>query len=177
MKGWTGKILRVDLSNKTHKTEDLDLETQRLFMGGHGVATKILMDEMDPKVEPLSPDNKLIFSIGPLTGTAAPLASRYMVTTKSPLTGLLGFGNSGGFFGPAMRNAGYDHIIFEGKSDTPVYLLVSDEGVEIRDAGHIWGKDTHETEDIIRKETEDSGKLDACNSTERVGPSTRGTGY
>jgi aldehyde:ferredoxin oxidoreductase len=158
MKGWTGKILRVDLSNKTHKTEDLDLETQRLFMGGHGVATKILMDEMDPKVDALSPDNKLIFSIGPLTGTAAPLASRYMVTTKSPLTGLLGFGNSGGFFGPAMRNAGYDHIIFEGKSDTPVYLLVSDEGVEIRDAGHIWGKDTHETEDIIRKEAEDSGK-------------------
>jgi len=158
MKGWTGKILRVDLSKQTYKTEDLDLETQRLYLGGHGVATKILMDEMDPKVDPLSPENKLIFSIGPLTGTVAPLGSRYMVTTKSPLTGLLGFGNSGGFFGPAMRNAGYDHIIFEGKSDKPVYMLVSDEGVEFKDASHIWGKDTHETEDIIRKETKDSGK-------------------
>jgi len=120
MKGWLGKILRVDLSTKTYKTEDIDLNTLKMFLGGHGVATKILMDEMDPKVDPLSPDNKLIFSIGPLTGTAAPLGSRYMVTTKSPLTGLLGFGNSGGFFGPAMRNAGYDHIIFEGKSYKPV---------------------------------------------------------
>jgi len=158
MRGWTGKILRVDLTNRTYRTEDLDFNTARMFLGGQGVATKILMDEMDPKAEPLSPENKLIFSIGPLTGTAAPLGSRYMVTTKSPLTGLLGFGNSGGFFGPAMRNAGYDHIVFEGKSETPVYMLITDEEVEFRDASHIWGKDTHKTEDIIRKETEASGK-------------------
>jgi aldehyde:ferredoxin oxidoreductase len=158
MKGWTGKILRIDLSNRTHKTDDLDVNTAKMFIGGHGVATKILMDEMDPKVDPLSPENKLIFSIGPLTGTVAPLGSRYMITTKSPLTGLLGFGNSGGFFGPAMRNAGYDHIVFEGKSDKPVYVLISDEDIQFKDASHLWGKDTHETEDIIRKETEDSGK-------------------
>ena len=161
MKGWTGKILRVDLSNGSYKTEDLDPETARLFLGGHGVATKILMDEMDPKVDPLSPDNKLIFSIGPLTGTVAPLASRYMVTTKSPLTGLLGFGNSGGFFGPEMRKAGYDHIIFEGKSEKPVYVLVTDEGVEIKDAGHIWGKDTHTTENTIKDEVEKKVRV-AC---------------
>ena len=104
MKGWAGKILRVDLSNGTYKTEDLDPEAVKMYLGGHGYATKILMDEIDPKVDGLSPDNKLIFSIGPLTGTIAPLASRYMVTTKSPLTGLLGFGNSGGFFGPEMSN-------------------------------------------------------------------------
>jgi len=158
MNEWAGKILRVDLSNKTHKTEDLDLITTRTFLGGHGVATKILMDEMDPKVDPLSPDSKLIFSTGPLTGTAALMGSRYMVTAKSPLTGLLGFGNSGGFFGPAMRSAGYDHIIFEGKSDKPVFLFINDDHIEIRDASHIWGKDTHETEDMIRKETENSGK-------------------
>ncbi|SPD75430.1 Tungsten-containing aldehyde ferredoxin oxidoreductase [uncultured Desulfobacterium sp.] len=158
MKGWTGKILRIDLSNRTHKTDDLDANTAKMFIGGHGVATKILMDEMDPKVDPLSAENKLIFSIGPLTGTVAPLGSRYMITTKSPLTGLLGFGNSGGFFGPAMRNAGYDHIVFEGKSDKPVYVLISDEDIQFKDAGHLWGKDTYETEDIIRKETEDSGK-------------------
>lgn len=158
MKGWTGKILRIDLSNRTQKIEDLDIETAKMFMGGHGVATKILMDEMDPRVDPLSPDNKLIFSIGPLTGTSAPLGSRYMVTTKSPLTGLLGFGNSGGFFGPAMRNAGYDHIIIEGKSEGPVYLLISDENIQFKDAGHIWGRNTHDTEDIIREETKKSGK-------------------
>jgi len=158
MKGWTGKMLRVDLSKSIYTIEDLDTETQRLFLGGHGVASKILMDEMDPKVDPLSPDNKLIFSTGPLTGTAAVMGSRYMVTTKSPLTGLLGFGNSGGFFGPAMKFAGYDHIIFEGRSDQPAYLFIDDDHIEIRDASHIWGKDTHETEDIIRKETENSGK-------------------
>ena len=158
MNEWAGKILRIDLSNKTYKTEDLDLITIRMFLGGHGLATKILMDEMDPKVDPLSPDNKLIFSTGPLTGTGALMGSRYMVTAKSPLTGLLGFGNSGGFFGPAMRFAGYDHIIFEGGSDKPVYLFIDDDHIEIRDASHIWGKDTHETEDIIRKETENPGK-------------------
>jgi aldehyde:ferredoxin oxidoreductase len=81
-----------------------------------------------------------------------------MVTAKSPLTGLLGFGNSGGFFGPAMKFAGYDHIIFEGRSDQPAYLFIDNDHIEIRDASHIWGKDTHETEDIIREETENSGK-------------------
>ena len=158
MKGWKGKILRVDLSKRTHRVDELDSNTVKMFLGGHGVATKILMDEMDPEVEPLSPDNKLIFSTGPLTGTAALMGSRYMVTAKSPLTGLLGFGNSGGFFGPAMRSAGYDHIVFEGKSDNPVYLFIDDDRIELRDANHIWGKDTHETEDLIRKEIDPSGK-------------------
>ncbi len=158
MNDWAGKILRVDLSKSHYAIEELDSETQRLFLGGQGVATKILMDEMDPKVDPLSPANKLIFSTGPLTGTAAVMGSRYMVTTKSPLTGLLGFGNSGGFFGPAMKSAGFDHIILEGRSDRPVYLFLDDDHIEIRDADHIWGKDTHETEDVIRKETENGGK-------------------
>ncbi len=158
MKSGNGKILRVDLSNRTYGIEDLDAEIEKMFIGGHGVATKILMDEMDPKVDPLSPDNKLVFSTGPLTGTSAVLGSRYMVTTKSPLTGLLGFGNSGGHFGPALRSAGYDHIIFEGRSDQPVYLYINDDQIEFRDAGHIWGKDSHETEDILRDETADSGK-------------------
>ena len=161
MKGWAGKILRVDLSKGTYKTEDLDPEAAKMYLGGHGYATKILMDEIDPKVDGLSPENKLIFSIGPLTGTIAPLASRYMVTTKSPLTGLLGFGNSGGFFGPEMRKAGYDHIIFEGKSEKPVYVLVTDDGVEIKDAGHLWGKDTHETQDVIRDEVDKKARV-AC---------------
>lgn len=157
-KAWAGKILRVDLTNRRYVLEDLDPKTAQMFIGGHGVATKILMDEMDPKVDPLSPDNKLIFSTGPLTGTAAVMGSRYMVTSKSPLTGLLGFANSGGFFGPAMRSAGCDHIVFEGKSGEPVYMLITDEDIQFRDASHIWGKDTHETEDMIRNEVEVSGK-------------------
>ena len=158
MENCAGKILRVDLTNRSYSVEDLAQKTAEMFIGGHGVATKILMDEMDPKVDPLSPDNKLIFSTGPLTGTAAVMGSRYMVTAKSPMTGLLGFANSGGFFGPAMRSAGYDHIIFEGGSDNPVYMLITDEDIQFKDASHIWGKDTHETEDIIRKEVEVSGK-------------------
>jgi len=158
MKALAGKILRVDLTNRRYAFEALDPKTAEMFIGGHGVATKILMDEMDPKVDPLSPDNKLIFSTGPLTGTAAVMGSRYMVTSKSPLTGLLGFANSGGFFGPAMRSAGCDHIVFEGKSDHPVYMLITDEDIRFKDASHVWGKDTHETEDMIRKEVEVSGK-------------------
>ncbi|SPD72648.1 Tungsten-containing aldehyde ferredoxin oxidoreductase (fragment) [uncultured Desulfobacterium sp.] len=151
MGDWTQRVLRIDLSNRRYQKENLDVNTLKMFLGGQGVATKILMDEVDPKVVPLSPENKMIFSTGPLTGTEAPLGSRYMVSTKSPLTGLLGFGNSGGFFGPTMRKAGYDHIIFEGKSDTPVYLVITDKDIEFRNAGHLWGKDTHETEAIIKK--------------------------
>jgi aldehyde:ferredoxin oxidoreductase len=158
MNGWTGKILRVDLSTKTVKVEGTDAEMVKAYIGGQGVATKILMDEMDPKVDPLSPDNKLIFSTGPLTGTAAVTGSRYMVTAKSPLTDLLGFANSGGFFGPAIKAAGYDHIILEGGSDSPVYLWIDDDSVEIRNAEHLWGKDTHETESALRGELENGGK-------------------
>ncbi|MCP4681876.1 MAG: aldehyde ferredoxin oxidoreductase family protein [Desulfobacterales bacterium] len=158
MKGWTGNILRVDLSNRTCTVEGIDPEVTKAYIGGHGVATKILMDEMDPKVDPLSPDNKLIFSTGPLTGTAAVTGSRYMITSKSPLTDLLGFANSGGFFGPAIKSAGFDHIIIEGGSDNPVYLWIDDDKVEIKDAGHVWGKDTHETEAVLRSELEDGGK-------------------
>ena len=124
MKGWKGKILRVDLSKRTHRVDELDSNTVSMFLGGHGVATKILMDEMDPEVEPLSPDSKLIFSTGPLTGTAALMGSRYMVTAKSPLTGLLGFGNSGGFFRPALRSAGFYQFAFEGGGGEPLYMFI-----------------------------------------------------
>jgi len=158
MNGWTGNILRVDLTKRTFRVEGIDPAITKELIGGHGVATKILMDEMDPKVDPLSPDNILIFSTGPLTGTAAVTGSRYMVTAKSPLTGLLGFANSGGFFGPAIKSAGYDHIILEGGSDSPVYLWIDDDKVEIRGAEHLWGKDTHETEAALRSELEDGGK-------------------
>ena len=152
MNGWVGKILRVDLTNGSFAVEDLDEDLAKDYIGGRGLATRMLYDEIDPAIDPLSPDNKLIFATGPLTGTGAISGSRYMVITKSPLTNCIACSNSGGYFGPELKYAGYDMIIFEGKAPEPVYLFVSDDTVEIRSAAHLWGKATHETEDIIRDE-------------------------
>jgi len=152
MNGWVGKILRVDLTNESFTVEDLDLDLAKDFIGGRGLASKMLYDEIDPTIDPLSPDNKLIFATGPLTGTGAIAGSRYMVVTKSPLTNCIASSNSGGYFGPEMKYAGYDMIIFEGKAPEPVYLFINDDTIEIRSAAHLWGKTTHETEDIIRGE-------------------------
>ena len=155
MEGWMGKILRVNLTDGDIGVDDLDFDFAREWMGGRGLGSKILMDEVDPEVDPLSPENKLIFMTGPLTGTGAPCGSRYMVITKSPLTGTIACSNSGGYFGPELKFAGYDGIIFEGASDTPVMLLINDDEVEIKPADHLWGKSTHETEDMIRAGFED----------------------
>ncbi|EQD78698.1 tungsten-containing aldehyde ferredoxin oxidoreductase, partial [mine drainage metagenome] len=104
-------------------------------------------------VDPLSPENELIMAPGPLTGTSAPTAARYMAVTKSPLTGTITRSNSGGFFGAKLKHSGFDMIIFSGKSDHPVYLYVHDNNAEIRDAAHVWGKDVFETDDILKNET------------------------
>jgi len=155
MESWTGKIIRVDLTAREFAVEDLDPAIERDYIGGRGVGSKILFDEVDPTVDPLSPENKLILMTGPLTGTGAPCSSRYMAITKSPLTGAIACSNSGGYFPAELRFAGYDGIIFEGKADEPVYLWIKDDEIEIRDAGHLWGKTTHETEDLIRSEIDD----------------------
>jgi len=161
METWQGKTLRVNLTTGQISRETLDASVVKDFVGGRGVATKLLMDEIDPKVDPLSPDNKLIFVTGTLTGTRAPAASRYMVVTKSPLTGAIACSNSGGFFGPQMRFAGVDMIVFEGKARKPVYLWIEDDKTELRPANHLWGKNTHETEDAIHAETSDKARI-AC---------------
>jgi len=161
METWQGKTLRVNLTTGQISRETLDASVVKDFVGGRGVATKLLMDEIDPKVDPLSPDNKLIFVTGTLTGTRAPAASRYMVVTKSPLTGAIACSNSGGFFGPQMRFAGVDMIVFEGKAREPVYLWIEDDKTELRPANHLWGKNTHETEDAIHAETSDKARI-AC---------------
>ncbi|AKL96409.1 tungsten-containing aldehyde ferredoxin oxidoreductase Aor [Clostridium aceticum] len=152
MNGYAGKILRVDLSNKTVTTENLDHKTAEKFIGGRGLATKILMDEVDPNVDPLSPKNKLIFMTGPLTGTNTPTGGRYMVVTKSPLTGAVANSNSGGYWGAEMKFAGYDGIIIEGKAESPVYINIVDDKVEIKDAVHLWGKVVSETTEVLQKE-------------------------
>jgi aldehyde:ferredoxin oxidoreductase len=161
MYGWIGQTLRIDLKSGKIKKNTLNPELARDFIGGRGLASKLLYDEIDPTIDPLSPKNKLIFVTGPLTGTYAPSSGRYMVVTKAPLTGTIGSSNSGGYFGPELKYAGYDLIIFEGKSKKPVYLWIDDAEVELRSAEHLWGKNTYETEDLIKGETDEDARV-AC---------------
>jgi aldehyde:ferredoxin oxidoreductase len=148
--GWTRKILRVDLSKGTCKSEPLNMEWAQQYLGQRGLATKYFVEEVDPKVDPLSPANKMIMATGPLTGTMAATGGRYSVITKGPLTGAIACSNSGGNFGAELKMAGWDMIIFEGKSAKPVYLWIQDDVAELRDAAHLWGKTTWETEEIIK---------------------------
>ena len=158
--GWIGKLLRVDLTKGTWAYEPLNMKDANDYVGCRGLGTKIFCDECDPKVDPLSPENKLIFLTGPLTGTGATSGGRYEVVAKAPLTGTIGAANSGGRFGPEIKFAGIDGIIFEGKAEKPVYLYINDDHIELRDAAHLWGKDCHETTDML---VEECGKFEvAC---------------
>ncbi len=153
--GWTRKILRVDLGAGTCTAEDLNMDWAQDYLGSRGLASKYLVEEVDPKVDPLSPGNKLIMATGPLTGTMASTGGRYTVVTKGPLTNAIACSNSGGYFGAEMKFAGWDMIIFEGRSGKPVYLHVEDDRAELRDAAHLWGTSTWHTEEQIRKELQD----------------------
>ena len=161
MYGWHLKILRVNLTTHKVTTEDVDPKIARDYLGGRGWAIHYLYKEMDPMADPLSPENKLIFATGPLTATPAPTGNRYMVVTKSPLTGALAHSNSGGEFPTWMKRTGFDLYIFEGRSPEPVYLFVNEDQVEVRSAAHVWGKDTHETTDILKAETSEEARV-AC---------------
>ena len=154
-------LLRVNLSTGKISTEPIADALLRRFVGGRGVGTKLLVDHMDPRVDPLDAANPLIFATGPLTGTFAPTGGRYMVVTKSPLTGAVACSNSGGYWGPALRYAGYDYLMIEGAAKRPVYLWINDDRVEIRDAAHVWGKLVAETEDTIRAATHPDARV-AC---------------
>jgi Fe-S-cluster-containing hydrogenase component 2 len=145
--GWNKKVLRVNLTAGTCTPEPLNMEWANDYLGSRGLATKYLVSEIDPKVDPLSPDNKMIMATGPLTGTMASTGGRYTVVTKGPLTNAIACSNSGGFFGAEMKFAGWDMIIFEGKSPKPVYLYVENDKAELRDAAHLWGKTCWETEE------------------------------
>jgi len=157
--GYKGKILRVNLKEKTTKVEELDLEKARKYIGGRGLSSKILSEEIDPNVDPLSPENKLILTTGPLTGTPTPTGGRYMAVTKSPLTGAVACSNSGGHWGAELKFAGYDAIIVEDKADSPVYINIEDDRVEIRDASHLWGKVVSETTKILEEECAEKVKV------------------
>ncbi len=152
---WTRKILRVDLTNGTCKSEPLNMEWAQQYLGQRGLATKYFISEVDPKVDPLSPANKMIMATGPLTGTPASTGGRYSVITKGALTGAIACSNSGGYFGAELKFAGWDMIIFEGKSPKPVYLSIENDKAELKDAAHLWGKTVWQTEEIIKKTHQD----------------------
>mgnify|MGYP002640339488 FL=1 len=159
---WTRKILRVNLTAGTCTAEPLNMEWANDYLGQRGLATKYLCAEIDPKCDPLSPENKLIMATGPLTGTSASTAGRYSVITKGPLTGAIACSNSGGFLGNEFKNAGWDMIIFEGKSPEPVYLWMSNDHVELRSAADLWGKSAWETDDILHQIHQDPQVRIAC---------------
>jgi aldehyde:ferredoxin oxidoreductase len=147
---WQGKILRVDLTNGTCTPEPLNMEWANEYLGERGLATRYLMDAMDPAADAMSPENVLIFANGPLGGTMASTSGRYCVVTKGPLTNAVACSNSGGKFGAELKFAGYDMLIVTGKSETPVYLLIENEDVSIKSADHLWGKTVWDTEETLK---------------------------
>lgn len=161
MYGWAGRILRVDLSSKRVRKQPLSKGLRDNFIGGRGINAKILLDEVAGGTGAFDPENRLIFGTGPLTGTLAPGTGRFNVTTRSP-SGFLGDSNSGGHWAPELKFAGYDHIVIWGRADKPVYLWICDNEVEIRDGEHLWGKDTWETQQIIRNDLGDQEIKTVC---------------
>ncbi|BCV24828.1 aldehyde ferredoxin oxidoreductase family protein [Gelria sp. Kuro-4] len=151
--GYMGKLLRVDLTQKKTCVEDLDSAVARKYIGGSGLAAKYLYEETDGSTDPLGPDNLLVFMTGPFTGTVVPNSGRHAVAAKSPLTGIWAEGDAGGTWGVMLKRAGFDGILIRGKATEPVYLWVHEQGVEIRPAEHLWGKDTFEVADLIKAET------------------------
>jgi len=164
--GYAGKILYVDLSNKKIDEETPDDKIYADFLGGVGLGAKILFERMEANVDPFGPNNIIGFIPGLLTGTPVPLTPRFTVVAKSPLTGTWGDSNSGGYFGPELKKAGYDAVFFTGIAPEPVYLLIQDGHSTLKDATKLWGKDTVETQSIIRSELGDQGIRVAC-----IGPS------
>ena len=150
--GWTGTVLRINLTDRTIKKEPLNEDWAKEYVGGRGLGAKYLSEEMDPTLDALDPDNKMLFVTGPLTGTNASCGSRYMVVTKGPLTNAITTSNSGGYWGPELKFAGYDMLILEGKASSPCYVWIYNDVVEIRDAAHLWGKTVWETEEELRSE-------------------------
>lgn len=160
--GYFGKMLKVDLTNEEVKEVPLEKDVARKYIGGAGLSTRILYDEIEGSPDPLSPGNVLVFPCGPFNGTGIPWSNRYAAAARSPLTTFWGKGTSGGAFMPAVKRAGYDGLIFKGKAKKPVYLYVTDYSVELRDASHLWGLDSFETETEIRKDLKNPDIRVAC---------------
>jgi aldehyde:ferredoxin oxidoreductase len=154
-------LLWVSLSNQTTKIQPLDSTDFRRFLGGRGLGVKLVYDHVSPETSPTSPQNLLVFAVGPLTATSAPTAGRFVVITKSPLTGTIFDSHAGGFFGPQLRRAGVAALVLDGRADSPVYLWINDGDVEFRSAKDIWGFEVSKTTDALLSETDAKAQV-AC---------------
>ena len=163
-------ILHVNLSDKSIRREPLPPDLFNQYLGGRGLGVKLLYDNLAPGIDAMSPDNLLVFAVGPSTATSVPTAGRFVVITKSPTTGTIFDSHAGGYFGAQLRRAGFAAVVFHGKSDSPVYLWINDDEVEIRDASKIWGKDTYEATDALLEETDPKAQV-AC-----IGPAGENLG-
>jgi aldehyde:ferredoxin oxidoreductase len=152
---FTGKILRVNLDKERTSSEPIEETFYRRHFGGRGLISYILLKELEPKVDPLGPENKLIFACGPVTGAPVSGSGRNSVGAKSPLTGAYGEAEAGGFWGAELKRAGFDAIIVEGKASSPVYLWINDQKVEVRDASRLWGLEIKKSQETIRSELDD----------------------
>lgn len=150
-KGYMGKVLRVDLTNSSHRTLSLDEKAAYLLLGGKGYAAWLLYNSMEAGVDPLSPRNQIIFATGPLTGTLAPTSGKFCVVTKSPATGTIDDSYCGGFFGPKLKFAGYDFLVVEGRAEEPSIIVINEDDVSVQSAGDTWGVTTIETEEKLKK--------------------------
>jgi len=160
--GYTGKILRVDLTSRTFREEELPGDWAQDFLGGSGLTVKALYEEVPPDCDPLGPENKLIYAVGPFTGTTIPCASRMAVNAKSPATGAVGVAVSGGHFPVELKRAGYDMLIIEGRASEPIYLYVKDGQVKFRPADKIWGLCATDTQQVIKDELNDQNVRVSC---------------
>lgn len=154
MNGWVGSILKIDLSSGEIGVEPTEPYVEK-YLGGRGVGVRLIYDAYKPGMDAFDPGNPIIFNMGPLTGTAMPSSGRTDVTSLSPLNNLRGKSNFGGYWGPEAKYAGFDHIVITGKAERPSYLFINDGKVQIRDAAHLWGKDTFETQQMIKQELGD----------------------
>lgn len=151
MFGWTGRTIIVDLTSNSITESRTGTKQAREYLGGRGFGIKLMQELAYPTVDPLSPENLLVFATGPLTGTTVPMSGHYSLITKSPLTHTIFDSNAGGYFGKGMKSAGIDALIISGRSEVPVYLSIYDEDVDIIAADHLWGKDTRETTSVLKE--------------------------
>lgn len=159
--GWAGRILEIDLNKHCIGEKSIDERLALDFIGGRGLNSYLLYKEVKPNTDPLSPENILIFGTGPVTGTLSPGAGRFTVTAKSPLTGIFGDSSCGGSWGAELKFAGYDQMVVRGKANKPVYIFIDGDQIQIKDATHIWGMDTYETQEYIKKELGDP-RIEVC---------------
>ena len=163
-------IIHVNLNDKSIRREQIPPDLFKKYLGGRGLGVKLLYDNLAPRTDALSPDNLLVFAVGPSTATRVPTGGRFVVVTKSPATGTIFDSHAGGYFGAQLRRAGFAAVVFNGKSDSPVYLWINDDEVEIRDASKIWGKDVYEATDALLEETDTKAQV-AC-----IGPAGENLG-